>query len=165
MGKESACNARDAGVVGSIPGSGRSLRGGHGNPLQDFRLENPMDRAVWQLQSMGHKELDMAEGTEHTYMHCDFKKRFCCVCIYQKDFKDVSHQQSVSILRTVQSGSPGLHEAHACLSVTCPRVGSPSWASYSPHYRDCSVAGPEPGSTPDFLHVVHTILKTFNYLV
>ena len=29
-GKESACNARD---VGLIPGSGRSSGGGHGNPL------------------------------------------------------------------------------------------------------------------------------------
>ena len=32
--------------VGSIPGSGRSPGGGHGNPLQDC-LENPMDRGAW----------------------------------------------------------------------------------------------------------------------
>ena len=30
-----------------IPGLGRSLRGGHGNPLQYSCLENPMDRRVW----------------------------------------------------------------------------------------------------------------------
>ena len=35
--KESACSARD---LGSIPGSGRSPRGGHGNPLQGSCLEN-----------------------------------------------------------------------------------------------------------------------------
>ena len=29
---------------GSIPGSGRSPGGGHGNPLQYSCLENPMDR-------------------------------------------------------------------------------------------------------------------------
>ena len=33
MGKESAYNAGDAGDMVSIPGSGRSLGGGHGNPL------------------------------------------------------------------------------------------------------------------------------------
>ena len=34
--------------VGSIPGSGRSPGGGHGNPLQYSGLENPMDRGAWQ---------------------------------------------------------------------------------------------------------------------
>ena len=37
----------DAGDVGSIPGPGRSPGGGHGNPLQDSCLENPMDRGAW----------------------------------------------------------------------------------------------------------------------
>ena len=32
--------------VGSIPGSGRSPGGGHGNPLQFSCLENPMDRGA-----------------------------------------------------------------------------------------------------------------------
>ena len=44
VGKESACNAGDA---GSIPGWGRSPGGGHGNPLQYCCLENPMDRGTW----------------------------------------------------------------------------------------------------------------------
>ena len=34
--------------MGSIPGSGRSPGGEHGNPLQYPCLENPMDRGVWQ---------------------------------------------------------------------------------------------------------------------
>ena len=37
-------SAGDIRDVGSIPGLGRSLRGGHGIPLQDSCLENPMDR-------------------------------------------------------------------------------------------------------------------------
>jgi len=37
---------RDAWV--GIPGPGRSPGGGHGNPLQYFCLENPMDRGAWQ---------------------------------------------------------------------------------------------------------------------
>ena len=36
--KESACNARDLGL---IPGLGKSPEGGHGNPFQYFCLENP----------------------------------------------------------------------------------------------------------------------------
>ena len=36
-----ACNAQDP---SSIPGSGRSPGGGHGNPLQYSCLENPVDR-------------------------------------------------------------------------------------------------------------------------
>ena len=32
----------------SIPGSGRSPGGGHGNSLQCLCLENPMDRGAWQ---------------------------------------------------------------------------------------------------------------------
>ena len=39
--KESACNTGDLGL---IPGLGRSLGGGHGNPLQYSFLENSMDR-------------------------------------------------------------------------------------------------------------------------
>ena len=39
-GKESACNARDLGL---IPGLGRSPGEGKGYPLQYFGLENPMD--------------------------------------------------------------------------------------------------------------------------
>ena len=45
--KESACNAGDAGDVGSIPGLGRSPGGGHSNPLEYFCLENPMDGGAW----------------------------------------------------------------------------------------------------------------------
>ena len=38
----------NAGDMGSIPGSGRSLEEGNGNPLQYSCLDNPMDRgAPW----------------------------------------------------------------------------------------------------------------------
>ena len=43
--------------MGSVPGTGRSLGEGHGNPQQSSCLENPMDRrALWAL----------GEATEHT---------------------------------------------------------------------------------------------------
>ena len=49
-GKESACNAAD---LGSVPGSGRSPGGQHGNPLQYSCLENSMDRGAWQATVHG----------------------------------------------------------------------------------------------------------------
>ena len=45
--KESTCSAGD---LGSIPGSGRSLGKGNGNPLQYYCLENPTDRGAWQAK-------------------------------------------------------------------------------------------------------------------
>ena len=41
------------GDVGSIPGLGRSLGEGNGNPLQYSCLENPMDRGAWQATVPG----------------------------------------------------------------------------------------------------------------
>ena len=46
-GKESSCNAGGTGDMGSIPESGRSPGGAHGNPFQYSYLENPMDRGAW----------------------------------------------------------------------------------------------------------------------
>ena len=45
--KNPPANARDIRDVGSVSGSGRSLGGGHGNPLQHSCLENPTDRGDW----------------------------------------------------------------------------------------------------------------------
>ena len=55
VGKESACSAGDP---GSIPLSGRSTGGGHGNPLQYSCLENSMDRGSRQATVHGISELD-----------------------------------------------------------------------------------------------------------
>ena len=49
-GKESACQAKDLGL---ISGSGRSLGEGNGNPLQYCCLENSMDRGAWQATVRG----------------------------------------------------------------------------------------------------------------
>ena len=45
VGKESACNVEDPGL---IPGWERSPRERNGNPLQYSCLENFMDRGAWQ---------------------------------------------------------------------------------------------------------------------
>ena len=46
MVKNPPANVGAAGDVVSIPGSGRSPGGGHGNPLQYFHWD--MDRGAWQ---------------------------------------------------------------------------------------------------------------------
>ena len=49
----------NAGDTGSIPGSGRSARGGNGRPFQYPCLGKSMDRGVWQVTVHGHhKESD-----------------------------------------------------------------------------------------------------------
>ena len=45
----------------SALGSGRSPGRGHGNPLQYFCLENPMDRGAWRAPVLGVAESDTAE--------------------------------------------------------------------------------------------------------
>ena len=47
MVKNSPANAGDSRDVGSIPGSGRSPGGEHGNPIQYSCLENPMNGGAW----------------------------------------------------------------------------------------------------------------------
>ena len=48
MVKNLPTNAGEIRDMGSIPGSGRSPEGRHGNPLQQSSLENPIDRrASW----------------------------------------------------------------------------------------------------------------------
>ena len=51
--KNPPANAGDVRDTGSIPGLGRSSGGGHGNPLQYSRLENPMDVGAWRATVHG----------------------------------------------------------------------------------------------------------------
>ena len=52
-GSDDKESPRIGGDLGSVPGSGRSPGGGHGNPLQYSCLENPMDRETWQATVYG----------------------------------------------------------------------------------------------------------------
>ena len=51
--KKSSASAGDIRDMGLIPGSGRSLGGGYGHPLQYSCQENPMDRGAWQAAVHG----------------------------------------------------------------------------------------------------------------
>ena len=63
MVKNLQAKAGDIRDAGSIPGSGRSTEGGHGNPLQYSHLENPRDRGAWWATVHGVTESDMTEAT------------------------------------------------------------------------------------------------------
>ena len=54
-------SARDIRDASSIPGSGRSLGEGNGNPLQYSCLENPMDRGASWATIHEVAQLDMTE--------------------------------------------------------------------------------------------------------
>ena len=60
--KNMPANAGDLRDAGLIPGWGRSLGGGSGNPLQYSCLENPMDRGAWQATVHGLTESDMTKA-------------------------------------------------------------------------------------------------------
>ena len=59
-----------AGDTSSIAGSGGSSGEGNGNPLQNFALENPMDKGTWQANSpQGCKRFGHNLETEQQYNH------------------------------------------------------------------------------------------------
>ena len=65
VAKHPPAKAGDTRDAGSIPGSGRSLGGGNGNPLQYPCPENPHgQRNLAGYSPWGHKKLDV---TEHTH--------------------------------------------------------------------------------------------------
>ena len=64
--KNPCANAGDIRDTGLIPGSGRSPKGGHGNPFQYSCLDILIDRGAWQVTVHGvTKKSDM---TEHTLL-------------------------------------------------------------------------------------------------
>ena len=94
-GAEIACHAGDS---GSIPGSGRSPRGGHGNPLQYSCLENSMERGACQaiiikcwtwLNNWAHistiYSADLSMCTTNTVILIHFILRDSCETLYCAD--------------------------------------------------------------------------------
>ena len=59
--KNPTSNAGDIRDAGSIPRSGRSPGGEHGNPLQYLCLKNPMDRGAWWVTVHRVAESDTTE--------------------------------------------------------------------------------------------------------
>ena len=113
-GKNLPTNAGDIRDVGSVLGLGRSLGGGHDNPVQYPCLENSMDCIV----HGGRKELDMTEQLSLTYIQksAQISQQFDESCKLSQSVNSVQFSHSV------MSGSLRSHELqHAkppCLSPT-----------------------------------------------
>ena len=73
MVKNMPANARDTGDMGLIPGSGRSLGEGNGDPLQHSCLENSMDKGDWRITDHGVPKSGTRLSTHtHVYIHIYF---------------------------------------------------------------------------------------------
>ena len=70
--KNLPANAGDAGDTGSIPGSGRSPKGGNGNPLQYSCLGNSRTEEPGGLQSMGSQRVRHGLAHGHTHEQTTF---------------------------------------------------------------------------------------------
>ena len=88
MVKESACNAGD---LGSVSVSGRSLGEGNGYPVQYSCLENPMDREAWGTTVYGViKESYTPEQLRHTHTHTQsFQIPSSGLCTYAPTIENV----------------------------------------------------------------------------
>ena len=84
--KNSPANAGDIRDTGSIPGSGRSPGGGHGNPLQYSCLQNPMDRGAWWAAIHRVPESDT---TDIIHAHSSHKQRMLNLWCYSKGGADL----------------------------------------------------------------------------
>ena len=70
MVKNLPASAGDARDAGSVSGLERSPGVGNGNPLQHYRLENPMDRGAWWATI--HEVTKQSETTEHSTAHIPY---------------------------------------------------------------------------------------------
>ena len=80
MVKSPRANAGDARDVGSIPRSGRSPGGGHGNPLQYSCLKK--QRSLEAYSPWGYKDSGRTEATRHTHMHTAAKGALVTLIIH-----------------------------------------------------------------------------------
>ena len=94
----------NAGESGSIPGLGRSPRGGNGNPLQYSCLENSTDRRAWwvtvhgaaksqtQLSNQAHASSRGARGWDPQWSFSTLPANLNCVHNNPNSFHPTKHQ-------------------------------------------------------------------------
>ena len=83
-GKETTCSVEDRGDMGSVPGSGRSLGGGNGNPLWYSCLGKSHGhghRSLVGYSPKGHKELDT---TERLSMRAHAHTQYLCFSFFRE---------------------------------------------------------------------------------
>ena len=79
MVKKLPANAGGDKDMGSIPGSGRSPGGGHGNPPQYSCLENPMDRGTWRatVHRVAKSQTQLKQLSMHARTHINTDILYC----------------------------------------------------------------------------------------
>ena len=113
--KNLSTKAGAVGDTGSIPGTGRSPRGG--NPLQYSCLENSMDRGPWQATVHGvTKESNMTEATEHTLKHASSPHYLLLETDYSKEQKGPERLPSWHLHSSELKGIPQRSGLYLC----CP---------------------------------------------
>ena len=127
VGKESACNA---GGLGSIPGSGRSLGEGNGNPLQYSCLENPHGRRILVGYSRGFAKSQTRLKWLSTHAHA------------YKDWPAPPNDSNIHLAPQAWSlllcVPIGLTTSSLCvLVINCLSVLSTLWASIPAGTRAC----------------------------
>ena len=67
--------------MGLIPGSGRSIGEGNGNPLQHSFLGNPMERGAWRatLYRVAKSWTQLKRLSAHTHTHTQHTKMKMCL--------------------------------------------------------------------------------------
>ena len=148
----SAGDKRDA---GSTPGSGSSLGGGHGNPLQRSCLGNPMDRGAW-WATVHVVTKSWRRPSTHTHTHtrkaCQFSirtKRWCHFYLFVHLFfylRQLWYIPKLSFSRLAVSLDLMPIIGHGCEKcmpggpwwVKLGLVWTESWTSGYPHSRDQS---------------------------
>ena len=99
----------NAGIVrnlGSISGSGRSSREGHGHPLQHSCLKNPMDREAW--QSAVHKVAQSLTWLKQLSIHsCCFSSSTHCVLDTDDTMEEKSEKADLKVnIKKLRSWHP-----------------------------------------------------------
>ena len=71
MVKNLSVSAGDVRDVGSIHGLGRSLGGGHGNPLHYSCLKNSIDRGAWgaTVDGVAKSQIQLKQLSTHACVH------------------------------------------------------------------------------------------------
>ena len=128
-----AANAGDVRDAGSIPGSGRSPGGGHGNPLQYSCLGNPMYRGPGGLQSTGLQPKGLS------IWHSKFYLQPGPFLLTLPELLPTCHLHLMSIwlLKPKQNNKPRLHTCSpwSLLHLQCPTNHSfnCSWFLFPSH--------------------------------
>ena len=79
-------SAGDMRDLGSVPGTERSSREGHGKPLQYSCLDNPMDRGAWQATSKGSHRVRHDLAHKRTNINSSNHKKKILLTMYDDGY-------------------------------------------------------------------------------